>query len=88
MPRVNRVDISDIVYHVINRANVRMQIFDTDKDYINLVNMSHTEKEIESLRSSVNKGKPYGYTNWVDKLIEKFSLGVTLKNPGRLKKDS
>jgi len=34
MPRVNRVDVSDIVYHAINRANARMQIFDTEKDYL------------------------------------------------------
>jgi len=33
MPRINRIDVSDIVYHVINRANARMQIFDEDKDY-------------------------------------------------------
>ncbi|MCD5382150.1 MAG: transposase [Candidatus Pacebacteria bacterium] len=34
MPRVCRVDIADEVYHVLNRANARVQIFDTPKDYI------------------------------------------------------
>ena len=33
MPRINRIDVADIIYHVINRANARMQIFDEDKDY-------------------------------------------------------
>ena len=33
MPRTSRVDIANIPYHVINRANARMQIFDNDKDY-------------------------------------------------------
>lgn len=33
MPRVERTDIGDYVYHVINRANARVQIFDNDKDY-------------------------------------------------------
>ena len=33
MPRVNRVDVANIPYHVINRANARVQIFDNDKDY-------------------------------------------------------
>lgn len=33
MPRPPRTDIADIVYHVINRANARVQIFDTAKDY-------------------------------------------------------
>ena len=33
MPRTNRIDVSDVVYYVINRANARMQIFNTNKDY-------------------------------------------------------
>lgn len=33
MPRVNRVDVANQIYHVLNRANARMQIFDNDKDY-------------------------------------------------------
>lgn len=34
MGRAPRVDIADIVYHVINRANARIQIFDTYDDYV------------------------------------------------------
>lgn len=33
MPRIERVDIGDNIYHVINRANARARIFDTDADY-------------------------------------------------------
>lgn len=33
MSRIERVDIGDQVYHVLNRANVRAQIFDTATDY-------------------------------------------------------
>lgn len=33
MPRIQRIDIGGIVYHVINRANARLRIFNTDKDY-------------------------------------------------------
>jgi putative transposase len=33
MPRVARIDIKDHVYHVLNRANARAQIFDGDSDY-------------------------------------------------------
>jgi putative transposase len=33
MPRTERVDIADEIYHVINRANGRMQIFNEQKDY-------------------------------------------------------
>lgn len=33
MPRTARIDIGDHIYHVLNRANARVQIFDTDKDF-------------------------------------------------------
>ena len=33
MPRTERTDVGEYVYHVLNRANARVQIFDTDKDY-------------------------------------------------------
>lgn len=33
MPRINRVDVGGEIYHVLNRANARVQIFDNDKDY-------------------------------------------------------
>ena len=52
-------------------------------DYIKLVNEVQTNKEIESLRYSVNKGKPYGSDNWTNKMIDKFNLKATLRNPGR-----
>jgi len=33
MPRLARVDVGDEIYHVINRANGRLRIFDDQKDY-------------------------------------------------------
>jgi len=33
MPRINRVDVGGEIYHVLNRANARVQIFDNEKDY-------------------------------------------------------
>ena len=33
MPRQPRNAIGGYVYHVLNRANARVQIFDDDKDY-------------------------------------------------------
>ncbi len=33
MPRVARTDVGGQVYHVLNRANARVQIFDDKKDY-------------------------------------------------------
>ena len=33
MPRISRVDVGGEVYHVLNRANARVQIFDNNNDY-------------------------------------------------------
>ena len=33
MPRIQRVDVGGEVYHVLNRANARIQIFDEKQDY-------------------------------------------------------
>ncbi len=33
MPRTSRLDIGGKIYHVINRANGRFQIFNTKEDY-------------------------------------------------------
>lgn len=35
MPRINRVDVAYLNYYVINRANARMQIFETEEDCVN-----------------------------------------------------
>lgn len=34
MPRTARVDVGQEVYHILNRANARVQIFDDEKDYV------------------------------------------------------
>jgi len=33
MPRTERTDVGEYVYHITNRANARVRIFDSDKDY-------------------------------------------------------
>ena len=34
MPRTLRVDVGDVVYHILNRSTARLQIFETDEDYL------------------------------------------------------
>jgi putative transposase len=58
------------------------------KDYLGWVNETETKKELEFLRQSVNKGKPYGAIIWTEKIIDLFKLGSTVRNPGRPKKGS
>lgn len=33
MPRIQRTDVGGYIYHILNRANARVRIFDSDKDY-------------------------------------------------------
>jgi hypothetical protein len=51
MPRIARVAVGDVLYHVINRSNGRVQIFDTDDDY----------KHFESILQGIpgDRGKNY-----------------------------
>jgi len=55
------------------------------KNYRQWINASESPKEIEKIRMSVNKARPYGAEDWVKKTVEQFSLGSTLHNPGRPK---
>jgi len=61
---------------------------DIPDNYINWVNEPQTIKELELLRCSVNKGKPFGAEEWADGMIKKFNLKSTLNNPGRPRKGS
>jgi len=55
-------------------------------DYTEWVNKSQDEDEVKSIRESVNRGKPFGNISWVEKTINKFGLGSTLRPKGRPKK--
>ena len=41
------------------------------------------EEELEFLRYCVNKGKPYGSNSWMNRMIDRFNLGFTLRGAGR-----
>lgn len=41
---------------------------------------------LESVRHSVNRGKPFGSQGWIEKIAKKFKLGSTLNPRGRPRK--
>jgi len=41
MGRPQRTDVGGYVYHVLNRANARVVIFNTDQEYQNFENAPH-----------------------------------------------
>lgn len=50
MPRQARVSVADIVYHVINRANGRAQIFHDDKEYQHFELLLQEAKDLTDMR--------------------------------------
>jgi len=52
-------------------------------DYLYFVNTSISEKEEEAIRYCINRGKPFGATNWSDVMINKYKLQGTVRNRGR-----
>lgn len=50
MPRLARIDIGNEIYHVINRANGRMQIFNTQEDYLLFEKSMEEAKELTNMR--------------------------------------
>jgi len=50
MPRQARVAVKDVVYHVINRANGRAQIFEKDADYQHFESLMQDAQELANMR--------------------------------------
>lgn len=55
------------------------------KDYQVSINRPQTEKELEHVRECTNKSRPFGDEFWLDKVVKKFGLEMTLRKPGRPK---
>ncbi len=57
-------------------------------NYRRWINTPESPKELEKIRTSVNKARPYGIEDWVEKTAKQFNLVATLRNPGRPKGDN
>ncbi|MCX6747707.1 MAG: transposase [Candidatus Nomurabacteria bacterium] len=60
--------------------------FGLPDDYLKSVNTEDKLEILDTVRTSLRKGVPYGRDNWVDKMIKKYKLESTLNEPGRPKK--
>lgn len=54
-------------------------------NYLQLVNHALSGEQLDALRYSVIKGKPYGADEWVDRIIDTYKMGHTLRGSGRPK---
>lgn len=57
-------------------------------NYLDWVNKNELEEDLMIIRNSIKKGKPYGKDSWIEKVIDIYKLGSTIRNPGRPKKGS
>ena len=57
-------------------------------DYLSYVNEPEKDDELEAVRYSVNRGKPYGREQWTNRIIDRFNLESTVRDPWRPKKRS
>ena len=57
--------------------------FQLPGDYVNWINLAENIDSLNTIRTSLNKGVPYGRESWVDNMVLKYHLGSTLKSPGR-----
>ena len=55
-------------------------------NWIDRVNAALTDKELEIMRTCVNRGRPFGDEVWVDEVAEKHGLWYTLRPIGRPRK--
>jgi putative transposase len=58
---------------------------DQPRNWVKRVNQPETTAELEGLRVSVNRGKPFGSEPWVIRMAKRFDLESTLRSPGRPK---
>jgi hypothetical protein len=93
MPRRLRFATGGFVYHVLNRAVGRAQIFKKEGDYAAFmrnwmahVNRPETEQELQALRRAVVRGCPFGEESWQQQTAKLLGLETTLRPRGRPRK--
>jgi len=60
---------------------------DIPSDYLYWINTTDKPEELERIRTSVNKGVPYGRDIWVSAMVSKYQLKHTQRGAGRPRKN-
>jgi putative transposase len=55
-------------------------------EWLQVVNGSQTEAELEALRVSVARGRPFGSAGWVEGVVRRLGLQATVRSRGRPRK--
>ena len=57
--------------------------FGEPRGWLATVNRPQSQAELEALRASVRRGRPFGNEGWVQRVAAKLDLGATLRPRGR-----
>ncbi len=61
---------------------------DRPRDWRELLNDEIGEDDLNGLRHSVNRGRPFGSAEWVEQTARRLNLLSTLRDPGRPRKEA
>jgi putative transposase len=56
---------------------------ETPPDWIDRVNLPENEKELDALRQSVERGRPYGAPEWQKRISKRLGLESSYRSAGR-----
>ena len=56
------------------------------RQWCRLVNQPETEGELKALRQCVNRGRPYGSEDWIQRTVKRLALQSTMRPRGRPQK--
>lgn len=57
--------------------------FNRPKGWLRTVNTPINEAELEALRVSAQRGRPYGASAWAEKMVRRYGLEATVRRLGR-----
>ena len=60
---------------------------DLPTNYLSSVNELLKQETLELLRTTVNKGKPFGRDVWVEEMVDRYDLGHTVRGQERPRKN-
>ena len=90
MPRRPRIATGGIAFHVLKLPEdgepfdiLSQWPMERPKDWIEFINDSERESELEDLRSSAQRGRPFGIEDWMIKIAKRLGLESTPHSGGR-----
>jgi REP-associated tyrosine transposase len=60
---------------------------DKPRDWKRVVNKKMEEGEAEAVRVSIKRGRPFGNEKWISRVVKRFGLEATVRDPWRPKKE-